>query len=99
MERRAGPVERGEAFHIYVNGSPVSAYRGETVAGALLAADINIFRRTMETGAERGPFCGMGVCYDCLVDCGEEFSVRACMTAAKPGMSITVPARRDGDGR
>lgn len=97
MDRRVGPVRRGEAFQISVNGRPISAYRGETVAGALLAAGINIFRHTVETGAVRGPFCGMGVCYDCLVDFDEEFAVRACMTAAEPGMKITVPAQRDGD--
>lgn len=91
MERRVGPITRGEAFQIFVNGRAVPAYQGETIAGALLAAGITVFRRTMETGAQRGQFCGMGVCYDCLVDFDEEFSVRACMTAVVPGMKITVP--------
>ena len=40
MERRVGPVSRGEAFEIFVNGRAVPAYQGETIAGALLAAGI-----------------------------------------------------------
>lgn len=91
VDRRAGPIVRGEPFRIFVNGRSITAYEGETVAGALLAAGINIFRRTVEAGADRGQFCGMGICYDCLVDFDEEFSVRACMTATVPGMKITIP--------
>ena len=99
MGQRVGSVARGEAFQVFVNGSPLPAYRGETIAGVLLAAGINIFRRTMETGAERGQFCGMGICYDCLIDFDEQFAVRACMTAAQPGMKITVPTQADGHKR
>ncbi len=91
MNGRAGPVARGEAFEIFVNGRPVSAFPGETIAGALLAAGIRVFRHTPETGAARGQFCGMGICYDCLVDHDGQLAVRACMTAARPGMKITVP--------
>lgn len=97
VERRPGPIVRGAPFHIFVNGRSIVAYEGETVAGALLAAGIGIFRRTAETGTGRGQFCGMGICYDCLVDFDEEASVRACMTAAVPGMKITIPDQQEND--
>lgn len=92
MDLRVAALDRGKAFEILVNDSPISAYPGETVAGALLAAGINILRQTVETGAERGQFCGMGVCYDCLVNVDDRQAERACMTAAIPGMRISVPA-------
>ncbi|MGQ3215198.1 MAG: (2Fe-2S)-binding protein [Shinella sp.] len=92
MDLRVTPVNRGHAFTISVNGKAVPAYPGETVAGALLAAGMNIFRKTDETGRERGQFCGMGVCYDCLVAVDGRHSQRACMTAVAPGMTIEVPA-------
>jgi aerobic-type carbon monoxide dehydrogenase small subunit (CoxS/CutS family) len=98
-DRRVGSVDRGEPFHILVNGRSIAAYRGETVAGVLLAAGIRSFRRTTETGAERGQFCGMGVCYDCLIDYDDQFSVRACMTPAVPDMDVTVPEQLDEDER
>lgn len=99
VDRRAGPVARGEPFRILVNGRSVQAYRGETVAGALLAAGIRSFRHTMETGAQRGQFCGMGICYDCLIDHDDQFSVRACMTPAVPDMDVRVPDQLDEDER
>ncbi len=89
---RVAPVNRGVPFDISVNGKSIPAYPGETVAGALLAAGINIFRKTYEGDRGRGQFCGMGVCYDCLVDIDGRHSQRACMTAAAPGMMIEVPA-------
>ncbi|MFB8344588.1 (2Fe-2S)-binding protein [Brucella cytisi] len=89
---RVVPVDRGLSFEVSVNGIQIQAFPGETVAGVLLAAGINIFRKTQETDCERGQFCGMGVCYDCLVDVDERRSQRACMTAVNPGMRIVVPA-------
>ena len=88
---RVVPVDRGEPFDISVNGVPTRAYPGETIAGVLLAAGITMFRRTVEMNRERGAFCGMGVCYDCLVDVDGRRRLRACMTAAAPGMKIEVP--------
>ena len=90
-DRRVGPVNRGDSFQMLVNGAPVSAYPGETLAGVLLAAEISIFRKTVESGASRGQFCGMGVCYDCLVEVDGQGSLRACMTPAMPGMCVTIP--------
>jgi D-hydroxyproline dehydrogenase subunit gamma len=96
-DRRVDPVARGEKFEIFVNGLPVAAYPGETVAGALIAAGIRTFRRTMETETDRGQFCGMGICYDCLIELDNQLAVRACMTPAAPGMEVRVPEYPDRD--
>jgi len=37
------------------------------VAAALFAAGCIACRSTVATGAARGPFCMMGVCFDCMV--------------------------------
>jgi len=71
----------------------VEAYAGETIAAALLAAGLKVFRKD-RFGKSRGPWCGMGICYDCLVQIeGEHGSrvVRACMTTAADGMRIRLP--------
>ena len=51
---------------ITFEGRTIVARHGESVAAALTAAGVTVFRRT-RSGAERGMFCGMGVCQDCLV--------------------------------
>lgn len=78
-------VSRGQPFQIRVNGAAVTAYPGETIAAALLAAGWLFFHRSALTGEPRGPFCGMGLCYDCLVTLNGRPNVRACATLARPG--------------
>lgn len=77
-----------EAVEILINGRPVLACAGETVATALLAAGVRRFRRTHKTGAPRGLYCGMGVCFECLVTVDGVANVQACLTPVTPGMRI-----------
>lgn len=83
-------VTRGQPFSFTLNSRPVQAFPGETIAAALLAARITTLRRTAKSGAPRGMFCGMGVCFDCLVVVDDRPHLRACMTEAKPGMCVTT---------
>lgn len=61
------------------NGVNITARLGESLAAALTAAGIREFRTTAK-GAERGIFCGMGICQDCLVEVDGQPNQRACMT-------------------
>ena len=81
-------VERGEPLVVSVDGVEVPAHRGETVADVLMAAGRRTFRETARRGAGRGLFCGMGVCYDCLVVVDGRASTRACTTAVEAGMRV-----------
>lgn len=85
-------LERGPAVEVVVDGRPVTAYAGETVATVLLAEGIDATRTTVG-GSPRGVFCGMGVCFDCLVVVDGVPNTRACMTWVREGMRI---ARQDG---
>jgi NADPH-dependent 2,4-dienoyl-CoA reductase/sulfur reductase-like enzyme len=69
------------------DGAPVGIRDGQSVAAALTEAGHRHFRDTVK-GAARGMFCGMGVCQDCLVTIDGVPNRRACMTLAKPGMTI-----------
>jgi predicted molibdopterin-dependent oxidoreductase YjgC len=84
-------VRRGPVFEILVDGAPVVAYEGETIATALLGSGQIAFRRTAKRGAPRGLFCGMGVCFDCLVTVDGVPNVRSCVTPARPGMRVSRP--------
>lgn len=82
-----GDVERGRPFTIDVDGRPMLVYEGETVAGALFAHGIRVFRVTAR-GTPRGLYCGIGICYDCLLVVDGRPSTRACMTYVAPGMKV-----------
>ncbi len=71
-------------------GRVLVARAGQSVAAALLGAGECALRQTM-SGDPRGVYCGMGVCFDCLVTIDGAPHRRACMTAARDGMSV----RRD----
>jgi predicted molibdopterin-dependent oxidoreductase YjgC len=93
VERRIGPRAGRQALSVEVDGERVAAFAGETVATVLLALGHPAFRRT-EKGAPRGLFCGMGICFDCLVTVDGVENVRACMTAVADGMVIETGGRR-----
>jgi predicted molibdopterin-dependent oxidoreductase YjgC len=74
------------AVTIFVDGEPVPAEAGRPL-GALMHRLGPAMRRT-EAGAPRGLFCGMGVCFDCLVTIDGIADRRACMTPIRDGMRV-----------
>jgi predicted molibdopterin-dependent oxidoreductase YjgC len=71
-----------------VDGKPVTVRRGETVAAALLLAGHSVGRTTPVSGAPRGPYCMMGVCFECLVEIDGIGNRQSCMIEAQPGMAV-----------
>lgn len=86
-------VVRGARLILTVDGQPVEAFDGETLASAMLAADRRAFRLDRQ-GRPRGLFCNMGVCSECLVDVvgsdGAPRRLRACITPVAESMSVTT---------
>ena len=80
---------RGEEFQVTIDGQAAKAYSSEMVAAVLLAEEVDTFRLT-KAGAPRALFCGMGVCFDCLVVIDGIPNQRACMTRVEPGMTINT---------
>lgn len=78
------------------DGKPVAAREGQTVGAALLAAGIRSWRTTRFEHRPRGIFCGVGVCFDCLVVVNGEPGVRACLAPAREGDEVRT---QRGDGR
>jgi D-hydroxyproline dehydrogenase subunit alpha len=74
---------------ITFDGQPVPVEPGQTIGAALYAAGLRGWRTTRVGGRPRGLFCGMGVCFDCLVTVNGEPDVRACLRVASPGDVVT----------
>ena len=87
-------LERGPRVGILLDGEPVEAYEGETVAAVLLAHG-EIATRMTPGGEPRGIFCGMGVCFDCLMIIDGVPNTRACMTWVREGLDAR---RQEGLG-
>ena len=85
------PIKRGEPVTITVDGEPLQAYAGESIATALLANGRRTLRRTRRGGRPRGLFCAMGVCYDCILTVNGQAGVRACLTLVEPGQQVSLP--------
>lgn len=89
---RIASFPRGAKLKILVDGRACTAYEGETVHAALLAAGYRVLRKTARAHQPRGIFCGMGVCYDCLVTINGVANQRACMTLVENLMEISIDA-------
>lgn len=77
----------GEPVHLTVDGVPVTARAGDTVAAALLAHSGDPSRQSA-TGAPRTAFCMMGVCFDCLVEVDGCPNCQGCMIQVREGMVL-----------
>lgn len=78
----------GPAVRITVDGQALDCRGGDSVASALFAAGLQACRETAVSGAPRGPFCMMGVCFDCLVGIDGRPNQQACMVRVQEGMAV-----------
>jgi predicted molibdopterin-dependent oxidoreductase YjgC len=70
------------------DGSPVPFVAGQTVGAALWAHGIRSWRITRFGRRPRGLFCGIGVCFDCLVEIEGRPDRRACLEPAADGLVV-----------
>ncbi|MEK8145503.1 (2Fe-2S)-binding protein [Streptomyces sp. M10(2022)] len=82
-------------FEFSIDGRPVNALPGQSVAAALWAAGILTWRTTRVNGQPRGAFCGIGSCFDCLATVNGRPNRRACLLPVRPGDRVTT---QEGDG-
>jgi sarcosine oxidase subunit alpha len=74
---------------IVVDGRHLRVAAGVSVAAALLDNGVRAFRHSV-TGANRGPLCGMGVCYECRVMIDGIPHRRACLVTVSDGLEIST---------
>jgi aerobic-type carbon monoxide dehydrogenase small subunit (CoxS/CutS family) len=86
----------GPPFTITFDGREIEALPGQTLAAALWSAGVTSWRTTRAGGRPRGVFCGIGVCFDCLVTVDGRPGLRACLVPAAPGADVRTQV---GTGR
>lgn len=77
-------------MRIYLNGVEVEATENESVGTFLLKRRQQVLRKTRFNNQPRGMFCGIGVCFDCIVTIDGIANQRACITQLRNGMRIEV---------
>ena len=84
---------------VTVDGRAVEARAGDSVAALLLAAGVGTTRSSAVSGAPRGPYCMMGVCFECLVTIDGVGNRQACLVPVADGMAIETQRVRREAGR
>jgi len=81
---------------VTVEGRTVHIPAGASAAAAVLIAGFRSIRETPISGAERAPYCMMGVCFDCLAEIDGVPNRQSCMVEVRSGMLIRrqIGARR-----
>jgi predicted molibdopterin-dependent oxidoreductase YjgC len=87
MFRRAPDRIRDQVTFTF-DGVPITASAGDSVAAALLAEGIRVCRTTPVSGAPRGPYCMMGVCFECLVRIDGVGNRQGCLVPVQEGMKV-----------
>lgn len=72
------------------DGTEIPFVPGQSVGAALTAAGVRSWRTTRISARPRGLFCGIGICFDCLVVAEGRPNERACLLPARDGMELTT---------
>ncbi len=81
--------ESPQPISFFVDGETIQAFPGDTIASALYAHGKRAWR-VSRSGDQRGLFCGIGLCFDCLVTVDGRSNQRACVTTVAEGMQVAT---------
>ena len=79
--------EQKKEVVFFFEGKKLTAFDGETIASALLRSG-EIFFREAKNNNFRGPYCMIGICFECLVDVDQMQSLQSCQVIVKNNMQV-----------
>jgi len=77
-----------ERISFTFNYEAFTGLSGQSIAAALLAAGVRELRVTRFNEKPRSIFCGIGICFDCVVVVNGIANQRACLIEIAEGMMI-----------
>ncbi len=75
---------------ILIDGKEFEVEEGSTLGYVLHDIKHAQIRKTSKKSEPRGLYCGMGVCYECLVTVDDHSGIRSCMTQVHSGMRVAT---------
>lgn len=95
MFRRLPDAGQGQGkVSLTIDGRACSGRAGDSVAALLLETGHAACRRSAVSGEPRGPYCMMGVCFECLVEIDGVANRQACLVPIAEGMKVETGAGR-----
>ncbi len=70
------------------NGKTFEGEPGQTIAAVLIDNGQRVLRSTRFAGNERSIFCGIGICFDCVVTINGISNQRTCLVEIVDGMKV-----------
>jgi aerobic-type carbon monoxide dehydrogenase small subunit (CoxS/CutS family) len=70
------------------NGQEIEFEEGQSIAAALINCDKRELRSTRFGKEPRSIFCGIGICFDCIVVINGVGNQRSCLIEAHDGMKV-----------
>jgi sarcosine oxidase subunit alpha len=86
------PEPEALSIEVTIDGQSAFGRSGDTVAAMLMAAGQAACRKSWVSGEDRGPYCLMGVCFECLVEIDGMANRQACLVPIRSGMRIRTGA-------
>ena len=75
-------------LNLFLDGQPIKARAGETVAACLMRAGTEYFRKTPVSRSPRLPYCMIGHCFESLVEINGVANQQACLMLVLEGMQV-----------
>lgn len=88
MFHRLPDLADSPSVTLTIDNEAIAARPTDTVAAALLASGHAGCRETAVSNAPRGPYCLMGVCFDCLVTIDGVGNRQGCLVRVREGMQV-----------
>jgi predicted molibdopterin-dependent oxidoreductase YjgC len=88
--------DRKKQVSFLFEGRPMTGWEGETIAAALVANGVAVFRHTEKLRRPRGFFCAVGKCSSCLMVVDGQPNTMVCMEPLRQGVMVE---RQTGRGR
>ena len=70
------------------DGKEFTCESGHSIAAALIASENRQLRTTRFENESRSIFCGIGICFDCVVVVDGVANQRSCLIEVQPGMTV-----------
>ena len=80
--------DRGQEIEFEFDGRKLLGFESESIAAALHANDVRVFRESIRKHRPRGFFCAIGRCSSCLMTVDGVPNIMTCVTPLKEGMRV-----------
>jgi predicted molibdopterin-dependent oxidoreductase YjgC len=88
--------KQGKGIKFTFDGKPIEGQEGDTIASALQAAGVRVFRESINLHRPRGFFCAIGRCANCSMVVDGVPNTKVCVTRLREGMTVET---QHGRGR